>query len=213
MANNIVLNPQKGDAIAITGVSSAYVQPNAFAQIGVTVYSTASIAANAGNALYGKSLTFSGFTTPGYNGTFFVLASTATTITTNNAQNATTNTPVVQAGSAAYLTQGTPAGYASKIENRWSNQNDDNTVSNANAGDLLVAIAVGMKSYQPFDLLHGSSQAPGYLQGLNDFNANPTIDDNSAATPAPVTSAQIGKNVYVATQANSVATITATGAA
>src|SRR5271156_2327507 len=145
-ANNIVLNPQIGDAITLTAVASAYNQPNAFANIGVTVYSTASIAANAANALAGKAITVSGFSgaNVGNNGTFLILASTATSITTNNANGVV----VGSGGTATFSTQGAPAQYASKVENRWSNQNDDNTVSNANTGDLLVAIAVGMKSYQ-----------------------------------------------------------------
>src|SRR5271168_4731298 len=203
MANSIVLNLQKGDAIALTGVTSSYTQANAFAQVGVTVYSTASIPANANSALYGKTLAISGFVNAIYNGTFFVLSSTATSITVNNATGVANNippaSPVVATGSASYLTQGNPAGYASKIENRWSNQNGENATVNVNTGDVLVAIAIGMKSYQPFDLLHGSSPAPGYLQGLNDFNANPTIDDSSAgAAAAAVTSAEIVKNTFVA---------------
>src|SRR5271157_494478 len=211
MANSIVLNSYKGDAIAITGVTSAYNQPNAFANIGVTVYSTASIAGNANNALYGKSLVFSGFAAAGNNGTFFVLSSTATTITVNNANG---NVAGTSTGIASYVTQGTPAQYASKIENRWSNQNGENATVNVNTGDVLVAIAIGMKSYQPFDLLHGSSQAPGYLQGLNDFNANPTIDDTSTGgASATVTAVAIAKNTFALTAVNSIATITATSAA
>jgi hypothetical protein len=186
MPNNIVLNPQRGDQFALTGVSSVYNQPSAFQPIGVTVYSTASIPANAGNALAGKALTIAGFAAPGNNGTFLVLASTATTVTTNNANGVV----VVAAGTASFQTQGFPAGWASKIENLWSNQNGDSVQVNANAGDLIVAIAIGLKSADPFDLLHGTSPyavfggggntvSSAYTAGLNDFNANPTISDSS----------------------------------
>lgn len=210
MANTIVLNSSKGDSIALTGVTSVYNQPNAFAQIGVTVYSTASIAANAGNALAGKALAISGFAAAGNNGTFLVLGSTATTITTNNANGVL----VTAAATASFAAQGSPAQYASKIENRWSNQNGENASVSANTGDLLVAIAIGMKSYQPFDLLHGSSTAPGYLQGLNDFNALPTIDDTSTGgASATVTAVAIAKNNFVLSAVNKIASITATAAA
>lgn len=209
MANLIVLNPQAGDSIALTGVASAYNQPNAFAQIGVTVYSTASIPANAGNALYGKSLNISGFASAGNNGTFLVLASTATTITTNNSNGVV----VSAAGTAAFAPLGTPEQYASKIENLWTNQNDDSVTVNANAGDCLVAIAIGLKSYDPFDLIHGNSTAPGFIQGLNDFNANPTISDGAAVTPAVVTSATVAKTAFVLSEVNGAANITATAAA
>lgn len=209
MANLIVLNPQAGDSIALTGVASAYNQPNAFAQIGVTVYSTASIPANAGNALYGKSLVISGFASAGNNGTFLVLSSTATTITTNNSNGVV----VSAAGTAAFAPVGTPAGYASKIENLWTNQNDDSVTVNANVGDCLVAVAIGLKSYDPFDLIHGASTALGFIQGLNDFNANPTISDGATVTPAVATSAAVVKNAFVVTEANGTATIAGTAAA
>src|SRR5271157_1936543 len=97
-----VLQPRQGDPIALTGVTSAYNQPSAFQPIGVTTYSTASIPANANNALYGVALTMSGFAAAGNNGTFVCVASTATSITVQNAFGVV----VVAAGLASYQAQG-----------------------------------------------------------------------------------------------------------
>jgi len=206
MANNIVLNPQMGDQFALTGVSSAYNQPSAFQPIGVTTYSTASIPSHANNGLLGKALTISGFASAGNNGTFLVVSSTATSVTTNNASGVV----VVAAGLAAFQTQGFPAGYASKIENLWSNQNGENATVNANAGDCLVAIAIGLKSGDPFDLLHGSSPyavfggggntvSLAYTAGINDYNANPTISDGSSEVATISNSAETAGNVVTLT--------------
>jgi hypothetical protein len=79
--------------------------------------------------------------------------------------------------------QGFPAQFASKVENVRSSNQGDNVYVTAASGDCLIAIAFGLKSYDPFDLLHGASPSFGFLQGLNDFNANPTISDNSLVTP------------------------------
>lgn len=207
MPNNIVLNPQRGDNIALTGVSSAYRQPNAFALLGQTVYTTASIPGNAANALYGKGLTISGFAAAGNNGTFVVLASTATTITVNNASGVV----VSAAGLASFQTTGAPGQYASKIENIWSNQNGDSVTVNANAGDTLIAVVIGLKQIVEFDQLHGT--APyfpqfgnsagtignypnggfpfGELAGLNDFNANPTVSDFSGGAPVDISASSL----------------------
>src|SRR5271170_4542335 len=192
-ANLIVLNPQRGDSIALTAVTSAYRQPSAFQPIGQTVYSTASIPANANNALYGKGVTISAFANVLNNGTFVILASTATSITVNNAFGVVVGT----GGTASFQTTGTPAQYASKVENMWSNQNGDNVTVNCNAGDTLIGVVIGLKQIVEFDQLHGT--APyfpqfgnsagnivdypnggfnfGQLQGLNDFNANPSVSD------------------------------------
>jgi hypothetical protein len=208
MANNIVLNPQRGDSFALTGVASAYNQANAFAVIGVTVYSTASISAHANNALAGQALTISGFASAGNNGTFLVTASTATTVTTNNGSGVV----VVAAGTASFEKQGYLPGYASKIENLMCNQQGDNVTVNPGgsayfagspaepSGDLLIAVAIGMKSLWPFDQLHGESPDFGYLQGLNDFNANPVITDNSSGTfPTPITEIILQSTSYTVT--------------
>jgi hypothetical protein len=88
--------------------------------------------------------------------------------------------------------QGFPAQFASKVENVRSSNQGDNVYVTAAAGDCLIAIAFGLKSYDPFDLLHGSSPSFGYLQGLNDFNANPTISDKSLVTPESPFDAQLG---------------------
>jgi len=108
---------------------------------------------------------------------------------------------------------GFPTQYASKIENLWCNNQGDNVVVSpvgatdpvnsppAYAGDLLVAVAIGLKSYQPFDLLHGNSTEFGFFQGLNDFNANPTITDTSAGPSATITGVTIAANTYVVTAA------------
>jgi hypothetical protein len=209
MANNIVLNPQRGDSFALTGVASVYNQPSAFQPIGVTVYSTASIAANANSALAGKALTISGFANAKNNGTFLVTASTATTVTTNNAYGVV----VSAAGTATLETSGFPAQYASKVTNIWSNQNGDNVTVNANAGDTLVAIIVGLKAYNQFDLLHGTApygvkvvSSPveysfsfGQLQGLNDFNANPSITDQANGIPIDIAATSVASNVLTVT--------------
>jgi hypothetical protein len=108
---------------------------------------------------------------------------------------------------------GFPAQYASKIENLMCNQQGDNVVVTpvattdyvnsppAYAGDLLVAVAIGLKSYQPFDLLHGNTTEFGFFQGLNDFNANPTITDTSAGPSATITGVTIAATAYAVTSA------------
>jgi len=94
--------------------------------------------------------------------------------------------------------QGFPAQFASKVENiRSSNQGDNVSVTVA-SGDTLIAIAFGLKSADPFDLLHGTApygggnQPFGELTSLNDFNANPTISDNASVTPESPFDAQLG---------------------
>jgi hypothetical protein len=108
---------------------------------------------------------------------------------------------------------GFPTQYSSQIKNLMCNQQGDNvfispvgandTVSSPplNAGDTLIAIAIGLKSYNPFDLLHGDSPQPGFLQGLNDFNANPSITDGSGGVAVVVTGVAIAKTSYVVTAA------------
>jgi hypothetical protein len=202
MPNNIVLQPanaNNGDAFALTGVSSVYHQPSAFQPIGVTVYSTASIPANANNALAGKALTISGFAAAGNNGTFLVLSSTATTVTTNNASGVV----VVAAGLASYGGQSFPTQFATKIEKLANTNQGDNVSVNLAGGETLVAIAFGLKSLWPFDQLHGTAPYPvfggggntipfGNTQGLNDFDAHPVISDNSSITPESPFDAQLG---------------------
>ena len=108
---------------------------------------------------------------------------------------------------------GFPTQYSSQIKNLMCNQQGDNvyvqpvgandTVSSPPlaAGDTLVAIAIGLKSFQPFDLLHGDSPEPGFLQGLNDFNANPTITDGSGGVAVTVTGVAVARTTYVVTSA------------
>lgn len=116
---------------------------------------------------------------------------------------------------------GFPTQHSSQIKNLMCNQQGDNvyvspigatdTVSSPplNAGDTLVAIAIGLKSYQPFDLLHGDSPEPGFLQGLNDFNANPSITDGSGGVAVAVTGVAIAKTSFVVTScANAVGSTT-----
>jgi hypothetical protein len=82
-----------------------------------------------------------------------------------------------------------PAQYASKTSNVWANDQGDNVYVTAAAGDTLIAVAIGLKSIDPFDQLHGTNpvygggHAFGYLQGLNDFNAIPTISDSAVTSP------------------------------
>jgi len=97
---------------------------------------------------------------------------------------------------------GFPPQYASKIENLWSNQNGDNTVVTIQNGDTLIAFVIGLKSIDPFDQLHGESPSFGFLQGLNDFNALPTVTDNSiGASTATVTAVAISSTTYPLTAA------------
>lgn len=187
MANNIVLNPQAGDSIVLSQVATSFIQAqNQYGPTGSTTYS-GTITGGANNGLAGKALIISGFTTASNNGTFLVLFSTATTLLMNNAF----AVAEIGAGLATYTTQSFPLQYGSKIANMWSNQNGEDVVVNANAGDLLVAIAIGLKSYGQFDLLHGTAPYTvlggggntipfGFTQGLNDFNADPTISDQSS---------------------------------
>src|SRR5271157_907728 len=105
---------------------------------------------------------------------------------------------------------GFPAQYASKITNIRSNQQGDSVSVTAVTGDTLVAIAIGLRDYDPFDLLHGtnpaygSGHAAGYLQGLNDFNAVPTIGDSAlVSSVANITAVSVANYVLTVTCANS----------
>jgi Ice-binding-like len=208
MPNNIVLLPAGGnnpDQITLTGVTSAYNQPSAFQPIGVTTYSFASVPAYANNALLGKALTITGFANANNNGTFLVVSSTATSVTVTNAYGVV----VTAAGLASFQTQLFPAQYASKIEKLANTNQGDNVSVNLAGGETLVAVAIGLKSLWPFDQLHGSAPYPvyqqndipptivgevpfGFTQGLNDFNANPVISDNSSVTPESPFDAELG---------------------
>jgi hypothetical protein len=83
--------------------------------------------------------------------------------------------PVLQTNS-----HGFPAQFNTEIYNLYPNQQGDNVNVTVAAGDTLIAIALGLKDYDPFDLLHGSTTAPGYLLGINDYNPNPIISDGSS---------------------------------
>jgi hypothetical protein len=198
MANNIVLLPAGADAadqIALTAVANSITwAPTQYGQQGSAVY-TGSITNGAANALRGIAFTVTGFTNASNNGTFLCQSSTATTMTLNNAR-AVAET---HAAVANYGTQGFPSQWSSKIANMYSNNQGDNISVELNGGETLIAIALGLRSFDPFDLLHGSAPYPvlngdgnevpfGFTQGLNDFNANPVISDHSSVTPiSPVT--------------------------
>jgi hypothetical protein len=96
---------------------------------------------------------------------------------------------------------GFPAQYASKVENLWPNQQGDNAYVTASAGDCLIAVAIGLKSYDPFDLFHGSSPVTpaGWAAGLNDFNAQPTITDGSSESSTISNIAETAGNVVTLT--------------
>jgi DNA/RNA endonuclease YhcR with UshA esterase domain len=198
MANNIILQPAAGDALTLTAVATSVTWGGAAGLIQGSAVYTGTITRGASNGLRGKAFTVAGFTNVLNNGTFLCMASTATTLTLNDAY-AVAET---HAATATYSTQGFPVSYATKIENMWSNNQGDNIQVQANAGDTLVAIAIGLRDYDPFDLLHGASPDFGYLQGLNDFNANPVISDNSSgATPVTITAVNIASNAYSLTSA------------
>ncbi len=82
---------------------------------------------------------------------------------------------------------GFPTQYASKVSNLWSNQQGDNAYVTAAAGDTLVAVAIGMKSTDPFDQLASSHPTldVAYFPGLLDFNSIPTISDGSVVVSPP----------------------------
>jgi Ice-binding-like len=206
MANNIVLLPTAGDAgdpITLSAVTTSVISARTqYGNTGSATY-TGTITGGANNGLAKQALTISGFTNAQNNGTFTVLFSTATTLLLNNT-NAIAET---HAATASYGTQGTPSQYSSKVSNLIANNQGDNISVNCNGGETLVAVAIGLKSLWPFDQLHGTAPYPiynwenpsspttteqfnfGQLQGLNDFNANPTIGDNSLVTPDYVTAA------------------------
>ena len=210
MANNIVLQPAAGDALTLTAVANSVTWGGIAGLIQGSAVYTGTITEGASNGLRGKAFTVAGFTNVLNNGTFLCMASTATTLTLNNAY-AVAET---HAATATYSTQSFPVSYATKIENMWSNNQGDNIQVHANAGDTLVAIAIGLRDYDPFDLLHGASPDFGYLQGLNDFNANPVISDNSSgATPVTITAVNIASNSYVLTSAQGGAVSGGIGAA
>ena len=101
--------------------------------------------------------------------------------------------PVLQTTSVGF-----PAQFASKVENLYPNQQGDNVSVTCVGGETLIAIAFGLKDYDPFDLLHGSTTAPGFLLGINDYNANPVISDNSGDTAA-ITSVNEVTTAYAVT--------------
>jgi hypothetical protein len=87
--------------------------------------------------------------------------------------------PVLQTNS-----HGFPAQFCSEVYNLYPNQQGDNVNVTVASGDVLVAIALGLKDYDPFDLLHSTTPAPGYLLGINDYNPNPVISDGSSDSVA-----------------------------
>lgn len=77
-----------------------------------------------------------------------------------------------------------PIQYASKISNINPNAQGDSVSVTCAGGETLVAIAIGLKTAAPFDLLHGSNGAPPWsgnlTMGINDYNSNPAISDGSS---------------------------------
>jgi hypothetical protein len=211
MANNIVLNPQQGQLISIASVGNGTATSGNIYSFPMAVYTftTPGQTQFANNALLGKALTVAGFANPKNNGTFQVMASTANTVTLANAN------AVAQSGTAtaSFQTVGFPAQYASKVENLWANQQSEHVTVNANSGDMLVAIAIGLRDFDPFDLLHGtapygpdSDQSPvpfnfqlGQIAGLNDYNAAPTISDQANGIPQTIVATSVTSNVLKVT--------------
>src|SRR5271154_4334774 len=218
MPNNIVLNPQSGDAVAISAISNGYSQTNA--QFGTTGFATVTgvFPGGAANGLIQRAITISQFANPKNNGTFQILSSTATQLTINN-PNAVAVTAVA---TGTYQTQSFPVQYASRITNLWSNQSGDSVAVNANAGDCLVAVVIGLKQIVDFDQLHGtapyypqfgdsqgtSGDYPnggfnfGQLAGLNDFNANPTISDFGSGLPVDIEATKLSAGTLTVTYDN-----------
>ena len=210
MSNNIVLLPTGGDdfdQLVLTSVASSITWAGG-AQ-GSAVY-TGTITNGANNGLRGLAFTVSGFAGPNNNGRFLALTSTATTLTLGNSL-ATAETaplagsPPASTAIASYGTQLFPSQYATKIEKLQSTNNGDNVSIALNGGETLVAVAFGLKSYDPFDLLHGTApygtypSSPtqyttpfGFTQSLNDFNANPTISDNAFFNPSNPNDTRLG---------------------
>lgn len=109
--------------------------------------------------------------------------------------------PAFSSSSPAGSAVGFPAQFGQHISNAWSSSQGDSVVINPTAGSALVCVVIGLRSYDPFDLLHSTSPALGFLQGLNDFNALPTILDNSTDTGS-ITAVSITANVVTVTVAN-----------
>lgn len=97
--------------------------------------------------------------------------------------------------------KGFPAAYGQHIQNSWSNNQGDKVVISPSAGSTLVAFVFGLKSFNPFDLIHGNSGDPGFFPGLNDFAAAPTVSDASVDV-VNVTAVSITSNVLTVTAAN-----------
>lgn len=217
--NNIVLNPQRGDAVAITAISNGYSQTNA--QFGTTGFATVTgtFPNGASNGLIQQAITISGFSNSKNNGTFQILSSTATQLTVNNPF------AVAQSGATAlgtFESVGFPSQVASKIDNMWSNQTGDFCTVNASAGDTLVAVVIGLRQIVNFDQLHGtapyypqygdsagtSGDYPdggfplGWLAGLNDYNASPVISDYANGAPVDIVSTSVTSNVITVTYSN-----------
>ena len=190
--------PSIGGKFTLTAVAAA-VLPFTSATFGQTTY-TGTITGGAVSqqfpygAYAGQSITISGFVNANNNGTFQCVSSTATTLVLNNFR-AVAET---HAGTAVQNEQYSfPSQYASKVENLIPNQQGENVVvAGVQTGDTLIVTVIGLKSLAPFDQLHGESPAFGYLQGLNDFNANPIVTDNSAGGTATVTAVAITAPAY-----------------
>lgn len=98
--------------------------------------------------------------------------------------------------------KGFPAYYGQHIQNAWSNNQGDKVVVSPTAGNALVCVVFGLKSYNPFDLMHGSSPNVAYSPSLADFTVAPTVSDSSAVKTATITNVALTTNVATITANN-----------
>ena len=107
-------------------------------------------------------------------------------------------TPAVYAADAQLF----PTQYAYKIENIVSNAQGDNVTLNCNAGDALVAIAIGLRANSRFDDFHtgyaiGTGTAAGYFRALPDsVAADPTISDSKSGVWSSPLAARVQESDY-----------------
>jgi hypothetical protein len=109
--------------------------------------------------------------------------------------------PVLQTNS-----HGFPAQYNSEVYNLYPNQNGDNVSVTCAGGETLIAIALGLKDYDPFDLLHSTTAYPGYLLGINDYNPNPVIADFAGGVSVDIVATSVTSNVITVQYTNPNAT-------
>jgi len=79
--------------------------------------------------------------------------------------------------------QGFPTVHGSWTSNIYPNKQGDSVVVRPAAGNALIAIFLGMKNYDPFNLIHGFSANFGYTQDITSFSTRtPDVTDSKSNT-------------------------------